>query len=305
MSVPEENIENLSDDQLDTLFDEQANAPEEMPTETAPEEIVDKKGPEDIPVEIAPALKDVPESKQDEPDESQKTVPLAALHEERQKRKEQAQRIQQMESRFQRFLDEQARREAADAAPLPPQPPPLEENPIGHFAEKIAQLEAKQAADDAARQRAMDAQTQEAQWQRVLQTYDRDAMRLREADPAFADAYQYWGQSRTAELRAGGASEEQATKILQQEEAAAVIHALQQGESPAERVYAIAKARGYTPKPTAASSPDLDVIAKGQKTATGTPGGGRGPVADSLEALSMMDDADFEANFERIINKHR
>ena len=315
MSVPgdaviPEDIENLSEEQLDQLFDEQANVPEPQPDEPP-----DEQSPA-TPIAEEPQAGGEPEKTDSEPEkdkpEEQKTVPLAALHEERARRKEAIEEKKRMEKRFEQVMDKlSAQNEPPAPAEEPPTVTPLEENPIGHFDDRIAQVEAETAANKKAREEAAQNQERADQWNRVMAAYNQDAARLAQEDPNFNEAYQYWGNSRMNELVAGGATREQAQNIVYQEESAAVVRAMQDGESPAERVYAIAKARGYKPaeapaggQPPAEPGPDLEKIAAGQNNAQGTPGGGTEPTPMTLEALAQMSDDEFDANWDRIVGSN-
>lgn len=308
-----ENIDDLSEEQLDNLFEQQANASEPdhheepeapKPTQAQVEDELGDGG------ETPPEVKSEPESEA----ESQKTVPLAALHEERAKRKELAADKARMEQRFDQLMARLGPQPGEAARPEVEEPPaivPLEENPIGHFDGRMAEIEARQKAQ-AERDAAVAQQNERSgQMQQVVNAYRQDFSRVVGERPELQEGYNKWTTSRVAEIQAGGATYDQAKKLLEQEETAAVIHALQQGESPAERVYAIVKARGHFSAPASAdpaalpdnSGPDPEVIERGQRRASGTPGGGSAPVADTLEALANMTDDDFEKNWDRIMSQ--
>ena len=305
--APEPDVESLSEDQLDTLFEQQANEPE--PVAPAPPETQDPVAAQPGEGGEAPAA---PEEPKTEGEAGSEQVPLGALLEERAQRKELKAQMDKMEGRFQQMV------ESLKPSPEVPAPPPdiptLEENPVGNIDTRLGQLE--QGVQQQQQQNAYQekAQGEQTEWNQVMTAYHNDTGRLRTTDANAKPAYDYWVGSRMTELQAGGATPEQAQNILQQEEAAAVYRALQQGESPAERVYAIAKARGYqatpaadpaTPAaPLAPGGPDPAVIAKGQAQGGGMPTGGSPPLADTLEALAGMDDADFDENWGRIVNKY-
>jgi len=309
VELTEEVIDSADDATFEALFEQAANEPE--PTEgkdPAPVPSDQDRTPED-PAELSGAGEGDPQEKAPEPEADNRQVPLAALHEERAKRKEAIAEKQRMEERFTQIMDKLASRVGPDPeqAPKAPELPSLDENPVEHFDKRLAQMEAAaQQQREAEAQNAQRAQ-QEQQWNQVLNAYTQDVARFAQTEEAFHEAYDFWGNSRMAELQAGGATPQQATHILQQEEAAAVVRALQEGASPAERVYAIAKARGYQPKPAAspAAGPDLEVIAKGQEHSGRMPAGGNAPAEVSLESLAAMDDDAFEANWDTVIKQMR
>ena len=278
-------VESYSEEQLDTLYEEQAAGA----SEEAPEE--DKEESE--------SAAEQPAAAEPETSEQEKTVPIHALHEERVKRKELTEKMSQMEGRFQQFLHHQ---QQAQQAPQEPEQIPVGENPIGHFDQRMAALEQQGQAQVEQNARTAQEQQQAQQWQGIMTQYHNDASRLAAQNPEFIPAYNYWQEGRVKELRVGGANEVQANHIARQEESAAIIRALQEGASPAERVYAIAQARGYKPSASAADTgPDPATIAKGQTAGRRSPSGGKPPAGQTLEALSAMSDEDFEANWDKIV----
>jgi hypothetical protein len=297
-----ESVDTLSDAQLDAAFEQMSNEPEAQAGE-APAPAENEAGVHSDAGEVAEAPQADPQEETADAQAPAKTVPLAALHEERAKRKELKAQMDRMEGRFQQMVE--GMRKPAEEQPKGAEIPSLEDSPVEHFDARLAQIEKYRQELEIERAKGAQASQQEAEWNKVLSTYSNDAARFSQTQQDFGDAYNYWQGGRQAELQAGGATPEQAAHIVQQEEAAAVVRALQEGESPAERVYAIAKARGYTPAPVApaapAGGPDPDVIAKGQTQAGGMPAGGNTPAELSLEALATMNDEDFEKNWGKIV----
>lgn len=82
--------------------------------------------------------------------------------------------------------------------------------------------------------------------QSMLDTYRADADAFEQANPDFKAAYNFFMNSRAAELKAIGYDTPQALhQALIAEEAVIVQMALQRGKSPAEVLYKLAHQRGY------------------------------------------------------------
>lgn len=130
----------------------------------------------------------------------------------------------------------------------------------------------------------------------------------------FDEALNYLRTGRFAELKAIGYDDAGAAQVLQQEAIGISSLAMQQGANPAERFYALAKARGYASKapettngaaavdPTitaaaamTAAAQGLEKLAKAQGAAKSLgQGGGAGSDTLTLEALASMDDDEFD-----------
>lgn len=106
-----------------------------------------------------------------------------------------------------------------------------------------------------------------AQENALANTYRADAATFAQAEPNFVPAYQFLMQSRTIELaeyffgkdvtvEGATLTPQEILKIKQtvaEEENALVAQAIQQRKSPAARVFALAKARGFRPQAAAAA----------------------------------------------------
>jgi hypothetical protein len=102
-------------------------------------------------------------------------------------------------------------------------------------------------------------------------------------------------------------------QLMLQDETAIVARAFQDGVNPAERIYAIAKSRGY--KAAEEESPlasnenkqimdKLDQLDKGIKNSRSLGNiSGSAPTSQSLtlEKLAMMDDDDFDRNWNKVM----
>lgn len=132
----------------------------------------------------------------------------------------------------------------------------------------------------------------------VRQTYSNDVESYVQQEPAFPQAYQFLMANRIAELAvhyfgkdlyAEGATltapeRAQINRTIIAEEKEVVSAAIQKGQSPAQRIYALARARGFKPAPPAAAADaGKGKEAAGAKKATG---GAPGSLAEQAEAVA-------------------
>jgi len=261
---------------------------EQVETETKTEQIEEKT-----------EQKEVEQTQQE-----QKTVPLAALHEERARRREMKQQMEAMESRLQQILEKVDRKPEIQA-------PNFEEEPleaIKHNQEQLAK--ALEQQNQTLTQQQQSAQ-QEQFKQQLISQYQNDAARFAQQQPDFNDAYQYMYNSRVNELQAYGYTQDQIASAMQNEELTLAYQAIQNEMSPAEVIYQVAQARGYVQKhvqnwqETEQKSPDeakLDMIAKGQEASKSlSNSGGKSDAEISLESLADMDDEEFDKMWDKLI----
>lgn len=109
------------------------------------------------------------------------------------------------------------------------------------------------------------------------------AFMLPDGDPRAEDAARQNGLQSVAALR---------DRIMMQERDGIAKQARDYGRSPAEMIYAIAKARGYAPAPQQSAPPPvaqapLETIKRGQEAANSLSGGGR--ASESGDGMSMPD----------------
>ncbi|MDP4005073.1 hypothetical protein [Methylobacterium sp. NEAU K] len=245
-------------------------------------------------------------------DEKGKFVPHGAFHEERERRKAVEKELTDLREKYARgderlrLLTEAARAQApaaAQPAAEPPKVPNPEEDIFGyakHLEEKLAKLEGT-VTQETTRQR------QEREVAEVVRDYHADVNRFAQAEPTFADAFKYVIETRRAEYAAMGVPEAQIRQALGNDELQIAIQARQQGVSPAERIFAIAKARGFAPKapepPAAPAAPVESAAQKAERVAAGQAGPGKSlsaaggaPAGEvTFETLMNMSEAEFEA----------
>ena len=268
-------------------------APAAAAPEAAPGEIVD------------------PEADAGSPDENKgKFVRHGAFHQERERRKAVEKELNDLREKYARgderlkLLNEamQARPAAAAQPETPLAPPSPDEDIFGyakHLEKQIEELK-NGFTQETTRQR------QEREVGEVIRDYQSDLNRFASAEPTFADAFRHVMQSRTAEYAALGVPEAQIQQALQQDEFQIALEARKAGVSPAERIFQIAKARGFAPKaaePAPAAVPAETPAQKVERVAAGQAGPGKSlsaaggaPAGEvTFEMLAAMSEKDFEA----------
>lgn len=266
----------ITDEQVDEFFESGGEAPEAAPeAEAAPEE-------------------------QQAEDRPPKMVTIDALHQERERRKElqqqvesTAQRTAQMEEAF-RKLVERAQQQ---------QEPSFDEDPINalraenqKMSQRLAQYDQRFQMSDAQQQALM-------QQQQFVQNYQHQAAEYAKTNADFQDAYQHLVNVRQAELQSIGYSPQEAAQMLIQEESMIVGKCFQDGANPAERMFELAKMRGWTKgeAPDSKGAEKMDALEKGARAAKSLAGGGVEKANVSLETLASLSDDEFDAAWEKLI----
>lgn len=244
------------------------------------------------PKEVEPVETKTEEVVEQKVEEQPKVVPLAALHEEREKRKARDKEL--MEFR-EKWAKAEGRLEALTAK-LAPKEELVQLNPDEQPIDAL-KTTMKQVNDlaDWQKQQNQIAQQQQHEAQ-FLNTYASAAQEFSSKQRDFRDAYNFIMQSRVAELQSLGWGQNEIAQIIANDEKGIAAKAFQDGVNPAERIYALAKTRGYAPKAEAKPEPktEIETVAKGQKAAdslNGMPGAGVGNL--SLKSIVEMDDDDF------------
>jgi hypothetical protein len=252
--------------------------------DSAPEPVA-HEAPVDPPAPDVPAEPEAP-----------KTVPLAALHEERQRRKELAAELAQAR---QATLDLERRVEARLAAltkPKEPEAPAWDENPAEHLRHQLSQVTQQTQATQAQIEQWQQAQQRQAMVQQLATRVNAAESEFMAQAPDYNDAVTFLRDRRVAELTVLGLEETAARTQSARELSEAALYFAQQGRNAAEIAYSLAKAKGYTPRnqhPT--DQQKFETQAKG---ATARSLGSGGPAKNNLTAaqlLAMSDDEFAEA----------
>jgi hypothetical protein len=131
-----------------------------------------------------------------------------------------------------------------------------------------------------------------------------DATQFRQQQPDYGNAFNYFLQTRAAELQQYGYTPEQIQKTINDEQLAIAAGSFQRGVSPAQTLYRVAQARGYQPQSQpqpmrngngAGGDAQVARINQGQRrsqTLSGT-GGGAGPTEMTADRLLKMTNDEF------------
>lgn len=286
--------DDLTEDEEKFFDSEGEEAPESLIAEPEPEPEAE---PEKEPGEVVE-----PEPEAEKPPEGM--VPHAALHEERKLRQEASEANAQMRERMARM--EKTFEDLVSRAQAPaPETADFDDDPAAHLkagmdaqAEDIEALKGARAATDRAR-------AEEGRFNDFMGAYRAQADEYSAQVTDFGDAYNFLSASRIKEYEISGLSPKDANDYLRRDELEIVAKAMQDGVNPAQRIYEIAQARGYTKDgdlaPTSAQA-KLDTIEKGQEAAKSLTGGGKPTGAPmTLEELSNLEGEDFEKAWDKVM----
>lgn len=254
-------------------------------------------------VEEKPKLEKPAEKPAEKPQEQAKPekapegyVAHGAFHEERERRKGLQKQVEQMESRFKELIAKMQ----APKTEEKPAPDPATDFP-GHVAHHFNTLAQQQAALGQKVQSFEALQEQQQRAAQFMQAYHASAADFSTRQADFGTAYNYLLNARLEELIDAGYSKEQAIHLRTMEEQGIVMKAFEDGANPAERLYAVAKRRGYTAgsdkpaeRPAVDSAEKMRQIEAGQK-ATPSMGGGAMKPKMTLQAVAQMSEAEFAA----------
>lgn len=230
-------------------------------------------------------------------------VAHGALHEERERRKELKKQVEAMEARFQQLVAK-IQEKPAEKAPDPTQDFP------GHVAHHFNSFAQQQAELGRRVQNFEQTQEQAHREAQFMRSYHAAAADFSARQPDFVQAYNHLLKSRFEELTDAGYSKDQALHLRTMEEQGIVFKAFEDGVNPAERLYAVAKRRGYTAasekpaeKPAVDPAEKLKNIEAGQK-ATPSMGGGAMKPKMTLQSIAQMSDEEFASlNWEKAMRE--
>jgi hypothetical protein len=249
------------------------------------------------PEGAAPAAEPVEPAEPAAPPEQDRMVPRAALLEERKARQAHAAEIAKLREQNARYEERmQVFRELQAAEKPQAGLPDITTDPQGYveyLGRQQAEIQAQQQRDAAEREQ----HAQIRQLQKWATGYE---VEFKKSTPDWTLAMDHLRASGTAELLAQGISPEQVQAGLDAYVLRVAWDARQSGANPAERLYNIAKTRGYTkPADTSTQSSveqQADAISRGQRLAAGAPGSGSAGGADvTTEWLANAQPREFNA----------
>lgn len=182
--------------------------------------------------------------------------------------------------------------------------PNYDDDPLAALKYENEQLRSKIDPLEKAEQNRQQNYTQQQQQKKFISEYAASADEFKETTPDFDDAYDHLVDSRMKDYIASGYSKEEAANLLQEDEIATVIKARQQGVNPAERIYALAKIRGYNgnkksdadnfKSQIAKNTQKINQLERGVKASkTLSDSGTHSDERLTLETISQMDDDEF------------
>lgn len=239
-------------------------------------------------------------------------VPLAALQEERAKRQNletQLQQVQQhnqtMEQRFQQMLQmfqQQQQQQAPQQQQEAPQIPAFIDDPEGHVNGLRAQFEEQMRQLQEQNQQLVQARQQQSVVQELAQRSATYEEAFKAQNPDYPQAVEFFAQRKALEYAALGANQYQINQQIQIDVARIAQLSLQQNKDPAQQMYALATALGYTkaapvpPKPGV--KPQQQALPPKAPTSLATVESSvRSPDEEgeiTLEAVAHMSDAEFD-----------
>lgn len=242
-----------------------------------------ESGGESLPEAEPEAKPEVAAEPEKEEKKEEKYVPLAALHEERIRRKEMQSKIERMEQAFQQFVSNAKKPEA----------PAFDEDPVQslkHDTETIKQHLQSQA----------EYRLQVSEHQKLVSTYRAHANEFAKSAPDFNDAYKFISEQRQKEYVAAGYSEDEAHQFLIEDEMAIVQKAFKDEVNAAERIYGLAKVRGYSPKED--KTQKLAKVEKGiQAGKSLSAASGSADMEVTLESLADLPSDEFNKMWKKLI----
>lgn len=225
-----------------------------------------------------------------------RTVPHAALHEERERRKAAEKQATEKEQLWAERFNALLQRFPQQQAPQPPPLPDPEKDPVGHLLERQARQEQLQQQlinayvqdrQQAAQQHAMQQQ------QAGIENHARALEAQYAAEvPEYHNAANFLAEARHKELAAiGYDNPAERQEVIRQEARGLAQRAMQMGRNPAEFVHEMARIRGFgaqqAPAASQQASTQVAQITAGQQQAR-TLGNVRGAAPAGLNANAVM-----------------
>jgi hypothetical protein len=177
------------------------------------------------------------------------------------------------------------------------------EDPVGAITHETRQTREALEALRKEREEEKKQTTAQRQQQAFMQRFDHSARTFASKQPDFVQAQEHLFKDYIAEAQEAGATEEEATQEAWRQWGAIVNRAFEYEQNPAERIYSLAKRRGY--KGASNTQEKIETIANGAKATSPLSGAsGKAPSRLTAEAIAEMKQEDFDrlsdADFKRI-----
>lgn len=235
-----------------------------------------------------------------------KTVPLAVLMREREEKRQIQEQFERGNARLEQLLAAFQQQQAPQPAARPaPTIPDINTDPVGHFAAKQEAAERELAEIKEWRARQEQQAQGQSQEQQFIAAYTTDAAKFASKQADFPAAYNHVKESLVRDFLEAGYTPQDAIAELQDQERKIAARAFREGRSPAEAIYRLAKARGFTGVPQADPAARMEAMQRGQAAARTTAGpGARGRFEGlTVESLANMSDAEFARVPQNIVNR--
>lgn len=271
---------------------------------------------EDVKGQDVEEAEEAEETEETEEEHENKHVPLQELLKERKWRQDigrqleaERKRFETANERLQRLYEAMDKRvpakETEQHKETKEELPDRSKDPLGYVLAKMELMEREVARRERESTQAAETirkQNEEySKQQQNIQRFQSDLSsaedQFRQVAPDYDDAFDFVTKSRDGELALLGYNPQQRQQIIIQEATQTAAHLLSQGINPAEKFYEFAKQRGYgRPK---AEPNKVQKLAETEKK-TKTPGRGKASNTGkpTIDALSEMDDAEFDKWFE-------
>lgn len=227
----------ISDQDVDKFFDSKGSDGNFAVEEVVQPEIIETKS-------VSP---DLPKEEVQDKQNYQKTVPYEALHEERVRRQElnreladSKKQISTLEQNFQRVLQKINQAEEK-------QIPKYEDDPLEALRYENNKLKEQVGHISEKDQKREEEYRNQIAEQQFLNKYREDSFQFADQTKDYKDAYKFIVKSKLDEFREAGYTQQEANELLNNDEIGIAIKAYKDGVNPAERIYKLAKARGYQP----------------------------------------------------------
>lgn len=264
-----------------------------------------------------PGGEEEPDDTGDQPQGRKQLVPLGALQEERTKRQNYERELEESRAQQQRMQDrfnEMMMRLQGVQTEKPAEPqeeaiPDFHDDPAGHVAALTRNFEKRMSEMQAFVQQSQGQSAQQTQVQQLAQQATAAEVEFRKTAPDYDQASDYFRERKLAEYEALGLDPAAAVAQLARDCTGLVQMAAQQKRNPAEAMYKLAKALGYTPQTAPKPQQQGQPPAQQQRPAAKAPtslanvhGAPKAPDEDnggemSLAKVANMSDKEFDKFF--------
>lgn len=174
--------------------------------------------------------------------------------------------------------------------------PDPEEDPLGYHQYKIDKLERTLAQHNNYIRQQHEQSQRSAQDQAFIRACDKSVTDFAKDHPDYYDAYKFVRDARLQEHMISGYTQDEAQSILVEEELAIAAKAYKDKANPAERLYKLAKTRGFGSETKPASTKDFGHIKKGMESSKSLKSGG-GEISSKItgDDVDRMDFSEFDA----------